>query len=199
MEIKIDKKTGTLLAIIAVLAGSMLFLLGSRDSDGMSGMHDHMGPTSMNSNYTGADIMFLQMMIPHHQQAIDMSNLALKISSNEELRSLATKIATDQAAEIIQMRNWLNEAGASEDPGHSMSGMGGMLTTDEYSKLQAANGKEFDKLWLEGMTNHHEGAIHMTNMIIDAQNSEIKAFGEAIVKAQSAQIEQMKYMLKNLK
>ena len=146
MEIKIDKKTGALLVIIALLAGSMLFLLGSRDSDGMSGMHDHMGPTSMNSNYTGADIMFLQMMIPHHQQAIDMSNLALKISSNEELRSLATKIATDQAAEIVQMQNWLNKAGASEDPGHSMSGMGGMLTADEYSKLQAASGKEFDKI-----------------------------------------------------
>ena len=161
-------------------------------------MHDHMGSTSTNSNYTGADIMFLQMMIPHHQQAIDMSNLALKISSNEELRALAKTIATDQAAEIIQMRNWLNEAGASEDPGHSMSGMGGMLSDDELKKLNNASGSEFDKLWLTGMINHHDGAIHMSNMILDAQNLEIKAFGEAIVKTQSAQIEQMKNMLKNM-
>ena len=79
-----------------------------------------------------------------------------------------------------------------------MSGMGGMLTADEHAELKAATGKDFDKLWLEGMTNHHDGAIHMTNMISDAQNAEIKAFGEAIVKAQSAQIKRMNVMLQNL-
>lgn len=78
--------------------------------------------------YTGADIMFLQMMIPHHQQAIDMSNLALKISKNAELLDLAEVIIRDQKAEIIQMKQWLKDAGAGADPGHEMSGMGGMLT-----------------------------------------------------------------------
>lgn len=199
MQVNIDKKTGALLTVIVILAASLIYMLGSRDSDGISGMHDHMGGTTSNSSLTGADVMFLQMMIPHHQQAIDMSNLAIKISKNEELLTLSKTIAKDQAAEIIQMKNWLMQAGASEDPGHSMSGMGGMLTEDEYAKLETSSGKEFDKLWLQGMTNHHEGAIHMTNMIADADNPEIKAFGKAIVKAQSAQIEQMKIMLKNLK
>ena len=199
MKINLDKKTTGLLGIIVVLTASLVVLVAGRSDDGMHGMHDQMHDVVSNANYTGADIMFLQMMIPHHQQAVDISNLAIKVSKNQELISLAKTIAIDQAAEIVKMKNWLKDAGASEDPGHSMSGMGGMLTADEYSKLQAASGKEFDKLWLEGMTNHHEGAIHMTNMIIDAQNPEIKAFGEAIVKAQSAQIEQMKSMLKNLK
>ena len=197
MEFKRDKRTSALLTLILVLLGAVIFLLGSRDNDGMSGMHGHMSESSSNSKFTGADIMFLQMMIPHHQQAIDMSSLAMKTSTNDQLLALAKTIATDQAAEIIQMKDWLKQAGASEDPGHSMSGMGGMLTADEYAKLQAATGKDFDKLWLAGMTNHHDGAIHMTTMISDAQNIEIKAFGEAIVKAQSAQIKQMKVMLQN--
>ena len=113
--------------------------------------------------------------------------------------ALAKTIATDQAAEIVKMKNWLKDAGASEDPGHSMRDMGGMLSEDELTKLTNSSGSEFDKLWLTGMINHHDGAIHMSNMILDAQNLDIKAFGEAIVQAQSAQIEQMKAMLAKLK
>ena len=85
--------------------------------------------------------MFLQMMIPHHQQAIDISQLALKKSHNSELKALAEKISSDQAKEILQMKAWLRDANASEDPGHSMHGMGGMLTETELSKLTAASGK----------------------------------------------------------
>ena len=198
MQVNLDKKTGALLSIILLLAGVLIFVLNSRENQDTFNMHNHMGGSVSNSAFTGADVMFLQMMIPHHQQANDMSNLALEKSKNKVLLELAKVIAKDQAAEIIQMRNWLKQAGASEDPGHSMSGMGGMLTPEEYSKLEKSSGIEFDKLWLEGMTEHHDGAIHMTNMIIDADNSEIKAFGEAIVKAQSAQIEQMKSMLAKL-
>ena len=198
MQVNLDKKTSALLSIILLLAGALIFVLSSRENKDAFEMHNHMSGSVSNSAFTGADVMFLQMMIPHHQQAINMSNLALEISKNKELLELAKVIAKDQEAEIIQMRNWLKRAGASEDPGHSMSGMGGMLTPEEYSKLEKSSGIEFDKLWLEGMTEHHDGAIHMTNMIIDADNSEIKAFGEAIVKAQSAQIEQMKSMLAKL-
>ena len=143
--------------------------------------------------------MFLQMMIPHHQQAVDISNLAIKVSKNQELIALAKTIATDQAAEIVKMKNWLKDAGVSEDPGHSMSGMGGMLSEAELNNLNNASGSEFDKLWLTGMINHHDGAIHMSNMILDAQNLEIKALGEAIVKTQTVQIDQMKAMLAKLK
>ena len=93
------------------------------------------------------------------------------------------------------MKAWLKDAGASEDMGHAMHDMGGMLNDDELAALSAATGKEFDILWLKGMTEHHDGAIHMTQMIEDARNAEIKAFGTKVIKDQSKQIDQMKKML----
>jgi len=138
------------------------------------------------------------MMIPHHQQAIDISNIALKTSKDAELLALATTIIKAQTEEIEQMETWLKEAGASKDMGHSMDGMGGMLDAAELSSLSAATGKSFDLLWLKGMIAHHDGAIHMTTMIEDAENAEIKAFGEKIVKNQSAEIAQMNAMLKRI-
>ena len=202
MQINIDRKTGVLLGVIVLLSAAVLSLAINRDNNNpMNNSSGHMGhgsSNSTNSNYTGADIMFLQMMIPHHQQAIDISNLAMKSSQDAELLALAKIIARDQAAEIKQMKAWLKDAGASEDMGHSMDGMGGMLSADELSALQAASGKEFDILWLTGMTDHHDGAIHMTQMIEDARNSEIKAFGEKVIADQSAQIKQMKAMLERI-
>jgi uncharacterized protein (DUF305 family) len=76
--------------------------------------------------------------------------------------------------------------------------MGGMLDATELSALSAATGKNFDLLWLKGMIGHHDGAIHMTTMINDAQNVDIKTFGENVVRDQSAQITQMEAMLKRL-
>ena len=202
MQINIDRKTGVLLGVIVLLAAAVVSLSINRsDNNDMSSGSGHMGhgsSSSSNSNYTGADIMFLQMMIPHHQQAIDISNLAMKASQDAELIELAKIIARDQAAEIKQMKAWLTDAGASEDMGHSMDGMGGMLNDDELAALSAATGKEFDVLWLKGMTEHHDGAIHMTQMIEDAQNADIKAFGTKVIKDQSEQIDQMKKMLARL-
>lgn len=205
MQINIDRKTGVLLGVIVLLAAAVVSLSinrGDRSNDGdmgqMSGHMGHGSSSSKNANYTGADIMFLQMMIPHHQQAIDISNLAMKSSQDAELIELAKIIARDQAAEIKQMKAWLTDAGASEDMGHSMDGMGGMLNDDELAALSAATGKEFDVLWLKGMTEHHDGAIHMTQMIEDAQNADIKAFGTKVIKDQSEQIDQMKKMLARL-
>ncbi len=202
MQINIDRKTGVLLGVIVLLAAAVLSLSinrGDRSNHGdMGQMSGHMGhgtSSSKNANYTGADIMFLQMMIPHHQQAIDISNLAMKSSQDAELIELAKIIARDQAAEIKQMKAWLKDAGASEDMGHAMHDMGGMLNDDELAALSAATGKEFDILWLKGMTEHHDGAIHMTQMIEDARNAEIKAFGTKVIKDQSKQIDQMKKML----
>jgi uncharacterized protein (DUF305 family) len=142
--------------------------------------------------------MFLQMMIPHHQQAIDISNIALQTSKDKELLALANTIIKSQSAEILQMQTWLTDSNTNSGMGHSMDGMGGMLDGAELSALSAASGKNFDLLWLKGMIGHHDGAIHMTTMIADASNSEIKTFGEKVVKDQSAQIVQMKAMLKRI-
>ena len=202
MKIEIDKKTGSLLAIIIVLLATIFGISVNRNNgDGLFGMS---GNSSMgmqhgygSTNYTGADVMFLQMMIPHHQQAIDISNIALKTSKDSELLALAGVIIKAQTAEIIQMKSWLDDAGATTDMGHSM-GMGGMLDDIELSALSAATGKTFDTLWLKGMIGHHDGAIHMTTMIEDASNADIKTFGENVVKDQSAQIVQMNAMLKRI-
>mgnify|MGYP000645593240 FL=1 len=203
MQINIDRKTGVLVGVIVLLAAAVLSLSVNRSdtTNVMGSGSGHMGhgsSSSSNANYTGADIMFLQMMIPHHQQAIDISNLAMKASQDAELKELAKIIARDQAAEIKQMKAWLTDAGASEAMGHSMDGMGGMLNDDELAALSAATGKEFDVLWLKGMTEHHDGAIHMTQMIEDAQNADIKVFGTKVIKDQSEQIDQMKKMLARL-
>lgn len=205
MQINIDKKSGVLGGVIVALVGVIIVMgVSSNNGDGFFGM----GHSSMmnsdegngTSNLTGADIMFLQMMIPHHQQAVDISNLALTKSKDAELLALATAIRDGQADEIVQMKQWLKDAGAGLEMGHSMDGqMGGMLDDAELAALKSATGSEFDRLWLLGMTGHHDGALHMTQMIEDAKNPTIKKFGQAIVVAQTAQIEQMKVMLQRIK
>lgn len=203
MQINIDKKTGALVGIIVVLLATILGISLNRDNgDNFSEMHGN-GSMGMHNNsdaaaYTGADVMFLQMMIPHHQQAIDISNVALKTSQDLELLALARTIIKAQTSEILQMKSWLKDAGATTAMGHAMSGMGGMLDGTELSSLSAATGKTFDSLWLKGMIGHHDGAIHMTTMIRDASNRDIKTFGQNIVKDQSAQIVHMKAMLQRL-
>jgi len=204
MQINIDKKTGIFSGVIVALVAVIISLAFiAKDDDGFFGM----GHSSMNDSdnsasmgqLTGADVMFLQGMIPHHQQAVEMSNLALTNSKDAELIELATAIRDDQADEIIMMKDWLSQAGKSVEMGHSMGhSMGGMMTEAEMSALKNASGSQFDLLWLKGMTVHHDGAIVMTQMIQNAKNLEIKKFGEAIVVAQTAQNKQMELMLKRI-
>jgi len=203
VQINIDKKTRILLSIIAALLISVVLIAsgGMRDSDsdnddmGMMGGHGH----NSNSQMVGSDAMFLQMMIPHHEQAVVMSDLALSISKDADVLKLAKQIKDAQAPEIIKMQGWLTDAGLSEDPGHSMGdGMGGMLSDSELSALKVSTGKAFDKLFLAGMIAHHEGAIHMVMMIENSPNSEIKNLGQAIVKSQSTEINLMKELLNRI-
>ena len=201
MQINIDKKTGILLSIIAALFISIVLVAsgGIRDSDsdnnhmGMMNGHGH----NSNSQMVGNDAMFLQMMIPHHEQAVVMSDLALSTSKNADVLKLAKQIRDAQAPEIIKMQGWLSDAGLNEDPGHSMGdGMGGMLSDSEISTLKESTGKAFDKLFLTGMIAHHEGAINMVMMIENSSNSDISNLGKEIVKSQAAEIELMKQLLK---
>lgn len=162
----------------------------SRPSDGMMGDADSAG-------FSSVDIMFAQMMIPHHQQAVDMSELAIENTADPDVRTLAEQIRDAQATEIELMESWLDDAGVGMSMGeYDMGmGMGGMLSEDEMTALENATGAEFDRLYLEGMIEHHEGAIQMAQLILDSENSDVKALGEAIVESQTAEIEQMKQML----
>jgi len=146
------------------------------------------------SGFSGMDLMFAQMMIPHHQQAIDMSALALTRAVNPEVKALATKISAEQGPKIEQMRSWLKAANAPTDMGHQMS-MDGMLSDVEMEQLANAFGAEFDQLFILGMIAHHEGAIDMAQMVVDSKNTEARELGKAIVEMQTAEIAELRALL----
>jgi uncharacterized protein (DUF305 family) len=188
--------SGAVLISSVALAGCTINL-GSSDSDknsGMMGNNGMMGNSSSSSTFSGSDIMFAQMMIPHHQQAVDMGTLAETRALSPEVKALAAKIKSEQSPEITQMKGWLKDANASMDMGHDM-GMGGMLSDSQMKALENAKGAEFDKLYLQGMIAHHQGAIHMAQMVVDSTNAEAKALGKAIIDSQTKQISYMESLL----
>ena len=148
------------------------------------------------SDFSGMDIMFAQMMIPHHQQAIDMSSLAVSRALSPEVKALALKISAEQGPEIEQMRSWLKAANAATEMGHQMS-MDGMLSDAELERLTNASGEEFDQLFILGMIAHHEGAIEMAQMVVDSKNPEARELGTTVIKIQSLEIAELKALLTN--
>ena len=153
------------------------------------------------SGASAEDAMFAQMMIPHHEQAVVMSELAATRASSPEIQALAAEIQAAQQPEIDQMKAWLTEWGIpvmsgmdamSEHGGHGMSGM---LTEDQLAELEAANGPEFDKLFAEYMILHHEGAIDMAEDVVDSKDPRVAALAQAIIQTQQVEIDQMKAFL----
>jgi uncharacterized protein (DUF305 family) len=196
MAITVDKKTGILIGIIAVLALGIVFLLAGNSGVPMD--HSGHGSTSeekSSSQYSADEIMFAQMMIPHHEQAVTMSDLALTNTTNPEVRALATAIRDAQEPEIVQMQSWLGDDTGHDGHNHDME-MGGMLTAEELETLASLKGEAFDQFFLASMIAHHEGALDMVDMISDSTNSEVKTLAANIVKSQSAEIEAMKALLK---
>ena len=200
MQINIDKKSGIFIAVIAALLVIIAVITinpgrdGRGNDHGMHGMGMHENDASSKMN--GSDQMFLQMMIPHHEQAIEMSDLALTRSKNPEILKLAQQIKSAQSAEVTQMKSWLDGAGMPADMGHDMGhGMGGMMGEDEMAALSSATGSAFDKLFIAGMIAHHEGALHMVMMIQDSPDSNLRTLHDNIMKSQSAEIEWMKKIL----
>ena len=186
MQINIDKKTGTLLGVIAALALGIVFLLAGNSSAPM----DH---SSHGSAMSSDETMFAQMMIPHHEQAVTMSELALKNTTNSDVIALATAIRDARGPEIKQMKGWLD--GKSESHMHDME-MGGMLTDVELAELVSLKDAAFDQMFLTAMIAHHEGALDMVSMIKDSTKAEVKTLYNNIVTSQSAEIEEMKALLK---
>ncbi|MEN9992544.1 MAG: hypothetical protein RLY83_114 [Actinomycetota bacterium] len=183
------------LAIASTLALVGFALSGCTVNINTNDGHHMMGGN--NSSFSNTDVMFAQMMIPHHQQAVDMGTLAGTHASNAAVKALAAQIGDEQAPEIAQMKGWLKDAGAGMEMGYDMS-MGGMLSDSEFEALKTATGAAFDKLYLQGMIGHHEGAIQMAKMVLNSKNAEVKALGEAIVASQTKQITYMKELLTKL-
>ena len=181
--------SSTLLIASLALTGCTINIGGNGGMNG--GMMENNESTSA---FSGTDIMFAQMMIPHHQQAVDMSTLAETHTTNPEILALAKQIKDAQAPEIKQMTAWIESSNASMDMGHDM-GMNGMLSDEQMTALGDAQGAAFDKLYLEGMIGHHEGALQMAKMIENSSNAEAITLAGNIVSSQSAEIEKMKQML----
>ena len=146
--------------------------------------------TTLKAGFSAQDIMFAEMMIPHHQQAIEMSDLALRKSQDSAILDLARQIKDAQAPEIEEMKSW--GASSNAHMGHMMDGM---LSDEEISALKAATGKDFDRRFLEGMIDHHEGAIDMAEMVVNSKNHEVATLARSIIKTQRAEISTMKDLL----
>jgi uncharacterized protein (DUF305 family) len=157
--------------------------------------------------YTPADAQFMQGMIGHHAQAIEMTELLATRTESEDMRKLAGRIDVSQTDEIKMMEEWLKRRGeALPDPhAHHHGGklMPGMLTADEMARLAQAKGEAFDRLFLEFMIKHHEGALVMVQELHATpgagQEPEMFAFANDVDADQRMEIDRMRIMLDKLK
>lgn len=157
---------------------------------------------------TAADVAFMQGMIGHHAQALDMTELLKSRSQRADMQQLALRIELSQGDEIRFMREWLEAHGqAQPDPHahhqHGAALMPGMLTPEQMAQLAAANGLAFDQLFLERMISHHEGALFMVRDLLQspgaAQDSSMFAFVSDVEADQRIEIARMGAMLNLLR
>jgi len=153
--------------------------------------------------HNDADVMFASMMIPHHQQAVEMSDVLLaKTGIDPNVTKLATGIKQAQSSEIAQMSGWL--AGWGQNPSPSMDemdgmdhgGMEGTMSQGDMDALDKANGGEAQKLFLTGMITHHQGAVQMAKTELnDGTNLDAKQLAQQIITSQNTEIDQMNQLL----
>ena len=157
--------------------------------------------------FSEADVKFMQGMISHHAQALEMTALAAARSGRDAMRRLAQRIELSQEDEIAMMQEWLRarKQAVTEVDAHHAPGwqpMPGMLTGEEMDRLAAAQAAAFDRLFLELMIKHHQGALTMVENLLDqrgaAQDSQLFAFTSDITSDQSMEIDRMDAMLAEL-
>ncbi|MGV9194395.1 DUF305 domain-containing protein [Microbacterium sp. MC2] len=204
--------------ILALSTGALaaaLVLAGCAPTDGsMPGMdHGTGGMTSSTpapsgqASFNSADEMFVTMMIPHHEQAIEMADQILaKDGIDERVVTLAEQIKAAQGPEIQTMKGWLEDWRIPYDD--SMSDMGGMdgmdhgdgmMSDDDMAALDAATGVEATRLFLEGMIGHHQGAVTMAQMVLNnGENPDVSALAQQIIDGQTAEITTMQDILATL-
>lgn len=165
---------------------------------------------SSENGWNHADVAFLQMMIPHHAQALQMSRVARSRAAAPQVRRLAARIRAAQGPEILTMASWLAERKmevpeAAEDPmsydhsQHGHDGMAGMLTPARMRELEAARGRHFDRLFLHAMIRHHQGAVEMANRVAGAGvDLTVSQMAADVFAAQTAEISRMRDMLRQM-
>lgn len=153
------------------------------------------------SQFNDADVKFAQEMIPHHEQAVEMAELAADRAESTEVKQLAADIEAAQGPEIETMTGWLDAWGedvpsGSMDHGDMGHGDTGMMTEDDMTMLEDADGAEFDRMFLEMMIEHHEGAIDMARTEqANGGNPDAIALAEQVETDQEAEIDKMKQLL----
>lgn len=156
------------------------------------------GPPSRHG-YTEGDVRFVQAMIPHHAQALTMTDLVPERTDIEAMHRLARRIEVSQRDEIAIMERWLERRAEAVPEAHLHGSlMPGMLTEEELARLAAARGYEFDRLFLEFMIRHHEGALVMVADLFSSgggQEAEIFQFASHVDADQRAEIARMRGML----
>lgn len=168
------------------------------------------------TSYTRDDVGFMQHMIVHHAQAVQMVDLLRAQGADATVQRLGQRIALSQEAEMALMRDWLTARGqplemagmaGMDHAGHTMPAsntpmMAGMLSPAQIQTLAAARGPAFDKLFLEGMIRHHQGALDMVEALLAkpnaAQDTMLSDFATSVVADQSAEILRMQSLLSNL-
>jgi len=155
----------------------------------MDGSSHHGSDHSMNITDKKS---FAEAMVPHHQQAIDISEFAASNTSNAGILAIAEKIIGEQAPEIDKMTLWLE--GKSVD--YSMM-MDGMLSPAQVAELKSAKESEFDQLYVEYMIQHHEGAVAMAADALGIDDPELSEFTNTIIVSQSAEIKELLALVKN--
>jgi len=200
-----NTNTRTNTAVVNSTANSMMNMNGMNHNQMMNdnsmnhnGMMNHSEmKSSPNAASAPYDLQFLDTMTHHHQGALDMAKVAVEKTQNAELKAFAQKIIKDQEKEIAQMKDWREKwfAGKPQAMNMEMPGMGDgmkMMMGDGMKKMEAASEKEFDLMFLDMMTPHHEGAIPMSKeALTKAEHPEIKTLANQIIKAQEEEIKRM--------
>ncbi|MGY2085895.1 DUF305 domain-containing protein [Blastococcus sp. SYSU DS0539] len=207
-SIRLVRLTGGLMSAVVVLAGcsetAETPTAGSSATDESS--------ADQNAEFNDADVTFAQGMVPHHEGALTMAEVATDRASDPRVVDLAERIEAGQDPEIDLMTGWLEEWGQPlpEDSGdmggmdHGSEGMGGMDPGSEgmggmgMEDMPAA-GPEFDRMWLEAMIEHHEGAVEMARTEIEGgRNAEAVDLARLISQTQTQEIEEMQQLLTEL-
>jgi uncharacterized protein (DUF305 family) len=164
---------------------------GSRDIHASLDRSEDSGDSG---TYNEADVMFLRMMIPHHEGAIEMAQLVPERTDRQELIELAKQIITTQRAEIEQMRMMLKEAGESPDESMDMrmDMRSGSMDPKQMETLRSLRGCEFDLMFIKMMIEHHRGAITMAKDVLEnGRSPKVEQLARNIIQAQRAEIKQM--------
>jgi uncharacterized protein (DUF305 family) len=195
-------------AAVTLLAVPVLAACGGGDHD--SGNGGHTGSASpvasvpADAAFNAADVAFATEMIPHHQQALEMAQIAETRATNPQVKTLAARIRQAQDPETATMSGWLSNWGqpvpsSSPGMGHGQhSGMPGMMNDQEMKDLTAASGAGFDRMFLQMMIRHHQGAIEMATKEQQGQHPEVKKLAEKIAADQAAEVKEMQDLLTKL-